>query len=206
MVLLCEDKQHRAFVTRLIHRLGWKPRDLRIEQSPTGRGSAEHYVRNRFPRELQWLRSKGVERVYLIVMVDGDAAGVSKRKASLSAACHQLGVPPPGDADNVVICVPSWNIETWLAYLGGKTVDETNANTPKWTDPAIANRWSTNSLKCAATEPFVSRPLHLWKRLARATAACSPAEVLYLPTSPEKGISEQNWSYGASRRPAATDH
>ncbi len=92
MVLLCEDKQHRAFVTRLIHRLGWKPRDLRIEQSPTGRGSAEHYVRDRFPRELQWLRSKGGERVYLIVMVDGDAAGVSKRKASLSAACHQLAL------------------------------------------------------------------------------------------------------------------
>ncbi len=135
VVLLCEDKQHRAFVTRLIHRLGWKPRDLRIVQSPTGRGSAEHYVRNGFPRELQWLRSKGGEQVYLIVMVDGDAAGVSKRKASLSAACHELGVPPPGDADNVVICVPSWNIETWPAYLEGKTVDETNAQYPKMDRP-----------------------------------------------------------------------
>ena len=72
------------------------------------------------------MRSKGGERVYLIVMVDGDASGVSDTKASLSTACQDQGVRPPGDDDNVLICVPTRNIETWLTYLSGETVHETN--------------------------------------------------------------------------------
>lgn len=104
--------------------MNWNLRDLRIEQSPAGRGSADHFVRQRFPRELQGLRSKGREQVYLIVMVDGDASGVLGRKTSLSAACEEQGVRPPGDAERVLVCVPTWNIETWLTYLDGETVHE----------------------------------------------------------------------------------
>lgn len=58
-------------------------------------------------------------------MIDGDASGVARRKASLDAACKENGVEPPRVTDNVLICVPTWNIETWLAYLGGETVDQT---------------------------------------------------------------------------------
>ncbi len=71
------------------------------------------------------MRSKGGKRVYLTVMVDGDATGVSDTKASLSAACQEQGVHPPSDTDNVLICVPTRNIETWLTYLSGETVHET---------------------------------------------------------------------------------
>ena len=36
---------------------------------------------------------------------------------------------------NVLICVPTWKIETWLAYLKGETVDETNKNYDKLPRP-----------------------------------------------------------------------
>jgi len=130
-VVLCEDKQHEAFVNRFLKGTGWDTRDLRIVKSPSARGSADQFVRERFPRELRWVRSKGGERVYLIVMIDGDSTGVAGRKTSLSAACEEQGLQPPGDTDSVLICVPTWSIETWLAYLDGATVDETRKDYPK---------------------------------------------------------------------------
>lgn len=136
VVLLCEDQQHEVFVRRFLKADGWILRDLRPMVSPSGRGAAEQFVRERFPKELRELRSRGGERVYLIVMVDGDADGVRARKASLSKACAEQGVPPPRDSDNVLICVPTRNIETWLAYLAGDQVDESRKDYPRLTKPS----------------------------------------------------------------------
>lgn len=128
LILLCEDQQHEVFVRRFLKKDGWTLRDLRPVVSPPGQGSAEQFVRKEFPRWLRRLRARRGEHVYLVVMVDGDADGVAARKDSLSAACAEQGVPPPQDADKVLICVPTWNIETWLAYLSGEAVDETRKN------------------------------------------------------------------------------
>ena len=116
-------------------KMGWNTRDLRVEKASSGRGSAEQYVRKRFPTELQVLRSKGGEQVYLIVMVDGDDRGVAGREASLASTCRENGIDPPSDPDHVLVCVPTWNIETWLSYLGGETVDERNADYPRLDRP-----------------------------------------------------------------------
>lgn len=128
VVLLCEDEQHEAFARRLLRGLGWDSRKIRVERSPSGRGSAEQYVRERFPRELQAMRSRHGKSAHLVVMIDGDSQGVARRRASLVAACRTKNVAPPSDADPVVISVPTWNIETWLAYLGGETIDESRGD------------------------------------------------------------------------------
>ena len=99
--------------------------------SPSGRGSAEQFVRERFPAELHTVRTKRGEQAYLVVMVDGDKGRVAARKASFNAACTEQGIAPPGDTDSVLVCVPTWNIETWLTYLKGDPVDETNKNYPR---------------------------------------------------------------------------
>ena len=38
--------------------------------------------------------------------------------------CKQQEIPPREDTDPVVVVVPRRNIETWLAYLGGTSVNE----------------------------------------------------------------------------------
>ena len=136
LVLLCEDRQHETFARRFLRHAGWNLRDLRVESSPQGRGSAEQYVRERFPEELQAVRAKHAENVGLIVMVDGDDHGVAGRKSSLHRACVDRGIPPLDDGDRVLVCVPTWNIETWLAFLQGETVvDETRRNYPRLNRP-----------------------------------------------------------------------
>ena len=62
ITLLCEDAQHETFAKKLLQTLGWQLRDFRIERSPSSRGSAEHFVRERFPIELRGLRSKRGEK------------------------------------------------------------------------------------------------------------------------------------------------
>lgn len=135
IVILCEDQQHEAFLRRFFRKMGWTLRHLRVEASPPGQGSAEQFVHNRFPVELKGLRAMAGEQVGLIVMVDGDAEGVAARKNSLNEACEKHAVPPPRDTDRVLVCVPTWNIETWLAYLGGEAVDETKNDYPRLDRP-----------------------------------------------------------------------
>lgn len=155
IVLLCEDDQHVTFAKKLLQALGWRLRDFRIEQSPSGRGSAEQFVRERFPIELRGLRSKRGEKAYLVVMIDGDDKGVANRRASLNAACAEQRLAAPSGDDQVLVCVPTWNIETWLAYLDGHVVDESKRDYPRLTRPrdcvrhvqVLADMCSRNTLR-----------------------------------------------------------
>ena len=58
-------------------------------------------------------------------MIDGDTAGSVQRMRQLDESCRLSGIAPRTDADRVIVLVPERNIETWLAYLGGATVEET---------------------------------------------------------------------------------
>jgi len=131
IVLLCEDRQHETFVKRFLRRDGWNLRDFRVVLSPQGRGSAEQFVRERFPHELQAVRTKRGERVWLIVMIDGDDKGANARRESLNAACEAQGITAPSETDNALICVPTWSIETWFAFLDGREVDESVSDHPR---------------------------------------------------------------------------
>ncbi len=135
IVLLCEDTQHETFAKKLLVELGWSLRHFRILRPPPGKGSAEQYVRETFPNELRAVRSKSGERAYLIAMIDGDAKGVAGRRVSLDTACAEQQVAPLNDADQVLLCVPTWNIETWLAYLDGEVVEETKGDYPRLNRP-----------------------------------------------------------------------
>ncbi len=126
LVLLCEDSQHEAFLRRFFERAGWNPRAMRVEKSPKGRGAGEQWVRERFPRELQALRRRHVAAI-LAAMVDADRSTVEERIAAFDAACSQTGVPPRRPDEPVAIFVPRRSIETWIAYLSGRDVNESQA-------------------------------------------------------------------------------
>lgn len=134
LVLLCEDSQHETFARRFLEKAGWSTRRLRVEKG--GRGSAEQYVRERFPKELSAYRSNR-HRVAqgLIVILDGDAQGVAGRLGQLENVCQTQGIKPREKDEHVAIVVPTWNIETWLCYLSGTEVDEGNRNYPRLDRP-----------------------------------------------------------------------
>ena len=132
LVILCEDRQHETFARRFLRKAAWSTRRLRVEMAPPGKGSAEQFVRERFPIEVLAYR-KNRHRVAeaLIVMLDGDAKGVSARLSELEEACCSKQIEPRKPDERVAVFVPTWNIETWLEYLNGANVSETNDDYPR---------------------------------------------------------------------------
>ena len=89
IVLLCEDAQHESFGRRFLEKAGWTIRHIRVEKAPKGLGSAEQFVRKRFPDELEaYRRRKHRVSVALIVMMDGDNHGVDQRVDEPDTACR----------------------------------------------------------------------------------------------------------------------
>ena len=78
-VLLCEDLQHAVLVRRFFEKRGWDRRWWRVEMAPPGHGSAERFVRERYPLELASLRKFGGHGAALVVMIDGDNKGLRGR-------------------------------------------------------------------------------------------------------------------------------
>ena len=130
MTLLYEDTQHEAFALRFLEKRGWSTRQIQRVKAPGGRGAAEQFIRRRFPIELQELR-KQHGNVSLVVLVDGDRYGLSERLTQLDTACDQERVPRRQANESVFVFVPTWSIETWLAYLDGQSVVEDESNYPR---------------------------------------------------------------------------
>jgi hypothetical protein len=124
IVLICEDNQHEAFIRRFLKRKGYSNKP-RVEKSPSGRGSAEKWVRERYVIELQAYRSRRKELNHrLIVIRDGDGYSVDARIEQMNEACKAHSCEERQKGERVMILIPCRNIETWIAYLRGQTVDE----------------------------------------------------------------------------------
>ena len=119
---------------RFLLKMGWNSRQIRVRSAGPGEGSAEQYVRNRFPVELAEHRRSSVSRV-LMVMLDGDQRGLKGRVAELDGACRKANTNVRGPNERVLVFVPTWRIETWLAYLDGQTVDERKRDYPRLARP-----------------------------------------------------------------------
>ena len=135
IVLLCEDTQHEVFVRRFLNRMGWSTRRLRVERAPRGRGSAEQFVGARFPSELAEHRRRVHVTQALVVIIDGDNRGVAERRTELDEACRENEVQARLAGERVLVLVPTWNVETWIAYLDGQTVDEMRPDYPRLQQP-----------------------------------------------------------------------
>jgi len=125
VVLLCEDRQHEAFARRFLKRAGRDYRVQRVEISPKGCGSGEQFVKERFGKELSFYRDRQ-HRVgqALIVLIDADRKGVTARVQQVEDAAVEGGQTPRQADERVAIFVAARNIETWIAYLDGQTVNE----------------------------------------------------------------------------------
>lgn len=132
LVLLCEDRQHEAFLRRFLAAMNWDTRRIRPVMGPGGMGSGEQFVRNMFPIELlAYRQNRNRVAEALVVMIDGDSMGVTGRIQQLADKCSECEIDMPQEGEKVAIFVPTWNIEAWPAYLDGAAVDETKRNYPK---------------------------------------------------------------------------
>jgi len=122
IVLLCEDRKTDVFVRRFLKHRNFSNRDVTTLPFPGGKGSGEAWVRSQFPKELTAIRTQ--HGACLIVVIDADNRTVEDRHRQMRDVCEQAGVAPRSEHDPVIIGVPRRNLETWLAYLNGKEVDE----------------------------------------------------------------------------------
>jgi len=124
IILLLEDSRHQQFIYRYLKRLGFGTHSMRVEKSPSGAGSAEQWVRERFAIEVEARRSRQAG-TKLIVIVDADLHSVRQRIGQLDQALQEAGVPIiADDANEIARLVPKRNIETWVLCLNGDVVDE----------------------------------------------------------------------------------
>ena len=93
---------------------------VKVFIAPPGQGSAEQWVRLQYPDIVRdKVRRAPGERVGVVTVLDGDRFGVSTRKKSLDRALSDKGESPRSAEERIAICVPTWSIETWLAWLCG---------------------------------------------------------------------------------------
>ena len=131
--VLCEDDLHQRFVERLADRWDIGPRQRRIHPAPRAEGSAAQYVLAHYVGAVkQWRAESHDANVGLLVVIDGDAEGVAKRRQELAQKPRDAKVDPIGPSDRVAIVVPTWHVETWIAWLcGHRPIDERTRYKPE---------------------------------------------------------------------------
>ncbi|WP_437735816.1 hypothetical protein [Sorangium sp. So ce1335] len=124
--VLCEDALQQRFVERLADRWGIGPRQRKIDASPRARGSAAQYVLERYTDAVrQWRAESHDANVGLLVVVDGDEHGVARRRQQLAQKLKESKQEPIAPSDPVAVVVPTWHVETWIAWLcGHRPIDE----------------------------------------------------------------------------------
>jgi hypothetical protein len=120
IVVLCEDEAHEIFVRRFL-RTGWKTKAgmIRVPPYPNGEGSGKKFVKDNVENAVKAFRYRRASTA-LIVVVDADEESVLTVQSSLDGIFGGRA-----ESEQIIYVIPKWHIETWLAYLGGEEVDET---------------------------------------------------------------------------------
>lgn len=85
-------------------------------------------MRELYPMEVKAYRSKkNYLAISLVVVIDADKYTVADRLHQLDTALEEDSQPRRQEEEQIAIFVPKRNIETWIYYLQGETVDEETA-------------------------------------------------------------------------------
>ena len=126
VVLLVEDARQRDLVRHYLRRAhNSSYRNIRVRPLPSGRGSGEQYVREKYPSEVKEYRTQmHRRRTALVVATDADLRPAAQRENELAAALETTGEQPRGETEAIVLLIPKRNVETWICCLTGERVDE----------------------------------------------------------------------------------
>jgi hypothetical protein len=118
-------------------------------------------VREQYVREVKAHRSQANHQpnLALLVATDGDRFGVEKRKQSLDQALLDAGLTARGPLERVAICVPTWSIETWLAWLCQCShLDAVDEHTRYKNDPRFSRCEEQQLISCKRAVDAWSEP------------------------------------------------
>ncbi|UCE60141.1 MAG: hypothetical protein JSU63_00025 [Phycisphaerales bacterium] len=130
LVVVCEDLMHEVFARAFLYRRGMKRHQLTFKSAP--QGDAKQYVCTEVCCELTELRRSSGTNRGILYLIDADNLTVDRRRQTVISACRKAQVPPPQDHEPVFGFIPKWEVENWLAYLRGETVDESSNRYPKY--------------------------------------------------------------------------
>jgi hypothetical protein len=121
--LWCEDREQEAFVRRLLEHLGVDRRALDVRVAPRGGGAASAWVFRQYQTAVvpTARKCRSQQRLGFLVVADGDDRGWEERARSYE------GAAPRDDADRLALWFPTWSIETWVLWLAGEDVTETES-------------------------------------------------------------------------------
>lgn len=123
VIVLVEDDHQEMLVYRYLKKRGLR---TRIESSPSGKGSAESWVRKSFAKEVSAYRIRQAKAsTALIVVIDADTFTVRDRLNQLDQALRDAGKQRIDAAtEQIARLVPKRNVETWILCLNEQEVDE----------------------------------------------------------------------------------
>lgn len=124
LYVLCEDDLQKRFVERLAERWGFDRRHRSIDAAPKADNASQYVLDHYVDAISRWRRASHDRHVYLLVMIDGDEHGVVARRRQLEQVLSAAGVDP-ADPSRTATLIPTWHIETWIAWLcGHRPIDE----------------------------------------------------------------------------------
>ena len=120
--------EHERFFRRYLLRRWFGPsthRRLHVQRVPNNQGAADAWVLERYAREVQLARRKRGENYALVVAIDGDRFKLKERLRQLDQRLADKSSPRRGQAERIVVFVPTRSIETWELWLcGDRELDE----------------------------------------------------------------------------------
>lgn len=177
--VLAEDQRQKQFISRFLTRAGFVPRQMRIEVSPSGQGSAEQWVRKNFARQARICRARNARAsTGMFVLLDADSGSVQEHLHELDAALIAEEQPKYSSAtDKIARLIPKWSIETWILFLNSSGTAQSSFSEDKpYKDSRTSEQWSD-------LIPTASETLYAWTR----TIADRPKKLL---DSLQRGLQE----------------
>lgn len=124
IVILCEDRQQEVFARYFLKKRGFTGL-FRAKICPKGSQSGEQYVRSQYPVEVKAYRQKKNRvSIGLVVLIDADTGTLEARLNQLASVLDENDLENRRSNEAIAIFVPKRNIETWIHYLQGETVNE----------------------------------------------------------------------------------
>ncbi|MEA5567027.1 MULTISPECIES: hypothetical protein [unclassified Anabaena] len=121
IVILCEDRQQEVFARYFLKKRGFTGN---IRTKFCRKGAGEQFVRESYAAEVKVFRSKNYISGILVVLIDADTKTLEDRLKQLDDVLIENEQKPRQANEAMAMFVPKRNIETWIHYLQGASIDE----------------------------------------------------------------------------------